>query len=75
MRTNKEREMTIIQLMKNASRSFGKCSETAVLQKYIKTLQVLPETDFIHHHGFYFGNYPELSDSDLEVLTNCLTKN
>lgn len=32
----------------------------------------LPGVQFLHEAGFYFGNYPELSDMDLETLSSCL---
>lgn len=40
--------------------------------KYVKKFYDLPGTDFIHDCGFYCGNYPELSDTDLETLLSCL---
>lgn len=40
--------------------------------KYVKTMYELPATDFLHHNGFYCGNYPELSESDLETISSCL---
>ncbi|MCL5431589.1 MAG: aminotransferase class I/II-fold pyridoxal phosphate-dependent enzyme [Patescibacteria group bacterium] len=42
--------------------------------KYVKRKYSLPGADFIHDNGFYFGNYPELKDSELEVLTECLRR-
>jgi CDP-4-dehydro-6-deoxyglucose reductase, E1 len=43
-------------------------------KKYVKNIRDLPNASFIHENGFYFGNYPELNNSDLEILINCLTK-
>lgn len=43
-------------------------------KKYVKDLYELPNTDFIHHNGFYCGNYPELTDSDIETISSCLYK-
>jgi CDP-6-deoxy-D-xylo-4-hexulose-3-dehydrase len=40
--------------------------------KYVQELYSLPNTDFIHECGFYCGNYPELSESDLETISSCL---
>jgi CDP-6-deoxy-D-xylo-4-hexulose-3-dehydrase len=40
--------------------------------KYVKEKFDLPGTDFVHECGFYFGNYPELTSADLEVLSSCL---
>ena len=42
--------------------------------KYSSTNVPLPGTDIIHGCGFYFGNYPELSETDLETLSSCLVK-
>lgn len=43
-------------------------------KKYVNTTYELPDTDFIHHCGFYCGNYPELTTTDLEVISSCLMK-
>jgi CDP-4-dehydro-6-deoxyglucose reductase, E1 len=40
--------------------------------KYVSEHYDLPGTDFVHNCGFYCGNYPELTDSDLETLRSCL---
>lgn len=42
--------------------------------KYVKELYDLPGTDFLHSNGFYCGNYPELTESDLETISSCLYK-
>lgn len=42
--------------------------------KYVDTRYDLPGTDFIHDCGFYCGNYPELTEGDLQTLTSCLKK-
>jgi CDP-6-deoxy-D-xylo-4-hexulose-3-dehydrase len=42
--------------------------------KYCEKLFDLPGTDFIHECGFYCGNYPELTEIDLETLSLCLRK-
>ncbi len=43
-------------------------------RKYVSDEYSLPGTHFVHECGFYFGNYPELSSMDLEVLSSCLMK-
>jgi len=43
-------------------------------QKYIPESFDLPGTDKIADCGFYCGNYPELTESDLEILKSCLKK-
>lgn len=40
--------------------------------KYVKETRDLPGTRFIDACGFYCGNYPELTDTDLETLASCL---
>jgi CDP-6-deoxy-D-xylo-4-hexulose-3-dehydrase len=42
--------------------------------KYVQQNFDLPGTDFIHTNGFYCGNYPELTDNDLETISSCLFK-
>jgi CDP-6-deoxy-D-xylo-4-hexulose-3-dehydrase len=42
--------------------------------KYVNELYDLPGTDFLHSNGFYCGNYPELTESDLETISSCLYK-
>lgn len=42
--------------------------------KYAERKYALPGADFIDACGFYCGNYPELTDADLEVLASCLEK-
>lgn len=43
--------------------------------KYVPNTYDLPGTEFIHNCGFYCGNYPELSNDDLETLCSCIKKN
>jgi len=50
----------------------GNIQKQPFYKKYIPTLCELPGTDKIHECGFYCGNYPELSQSDLQIISNCL---
>jgi len=50
----------------------GNIQKQPFYKKYVKKLYPLPNTDFIHNHGFYCGNYPELADSDLKIILDCL---
>jgi CDP-6-deoxy-D-xylo-4-hexulose-3-dehydrase len=50
----------------------GNIQNQPFYKKYVKTFYDLPGTDIIHHCGFYCGNYPELTKSDLELLSSCL---
>ncbi len=43
-------------------------------KKYVHEMYDLPNTDFLHTNGFYCGNYPELTESDLETISSCLFK-
>ena len=42
--------------------------------KYVSSSYDLPNTDLVSDQGFYFGNFPELTKNDLEILANCLKK-
>jgi len=42
--------------------------------KYVGKKFDLKGAEFLHECGFYFGNYPELTDSDLDMLKSCLRK-
>ncbi|MEM4248113.1 MAG: DegT/DnrJ/EryC1/StrS aminotransferase family protein [Candidatus Nanoarchaeia archaeon] len=50
----------------------GNIQKQPFYTKYVKTFYDLPNTDFIHNHGFYCGNYPELSKEDLKIIMDCL---
>ncbi|MDA2909708.1 aminotransferase class I/II-fold pyridoxal phosphate-dependent enzyme [Nitrospiraceae bacterium AH_259_D15_M11_P09] len=52
----------------------GNIQRQPFYNKYVKTNFDLPGAEFIHHCGFYFGNYPELTEMDLETLSSCLRK-
>ena len=40
--------------------------------KYTEHQFELPEVDIIHNCGFYCGNYPELTEQDIETVISCL---
>ena len=46
------------------------------LQNYITTQQWLnyPQTEHIHFYGFYLGNYPELSHSDIDTICTIINQ-
>ena len=52
----------------------GNIQKQPFYTKYVSKLYDLPGTDKIHDCGFYCGNYPELTDADLQTLSSCLTK-
>jgi CDP-6-deoxy-D-xylo-4-hexulose-3-dehydrase len=52
----------------------GNIQSQPFYKKYVEKEYPLPNTDFIRDCGFYCGNYPELTESDLETLKGCLSK-
>lgn len=50
----------------------GDMQKQPFYRKYVKTVYDLPGAAFVHNTGFYCGNYPELSDADIETLISCL---
>ncbi|MCE5338445.1 MAG: DegT/DnrJ/EryC1/StrS family aminotransferase [Methanomicrobiaceae archaeon] len=42
--------------------------------KYVYGAFDLPGADFIHNCGFYCGNYPEMTQEDLSIISDCLEK-
>ncbi len=52
----------------------GNMQKQPFYAKYVQKNYELPATDKIHDCGFYCGNYPELSQVDLETIKSCLRK-
>lgn len=52
----------------------GNMQNQPFYSKYVKEKYDLPGTDFLHQNGFYCGNYPELTETDLELISSCLYK-
>jgi CDP-6-deoxy-D-xylo-4-hexulose-3-dehydrase len=52
----------------------GNIQKQPFYKKYAAKFFELPNTDFIHNHGFYCGNYPELSVSDINTIMKCLKR-
>lgn len=52
----------------------GNMQRQPFYKKYVKDIFELPGTDFLHDNGFYCGNYPELTETDLETISSCLYK-
>ncbi len=50
----------------------GNIQNQPFYRKYVSTLYDLKGTDNIHECGFYCGNYPELTESDIQTLSSCL---
>lgn len=52
----------------------GNMQKQPFYKKYVEDIIDLPGADFLHDNAFYCGNYPELSENDLETISNCLIK-
>lgn len=52
----------------------GNMQEQPFYKKYIPERYDLPNADFLHNNSFYCGNYPEMSQSDLETIKSCLIR-
>lgn len=52
----------------------GNMQNQPFYKKYAKELFDLPGSDFLHQNGFYCGNYPELTENDLQTISSCLHK-
>ncbi len=52
----------------------GNMQKQPFYKKYVEDIVDLPGADFLHHNAFYCGNYPELTEEDLETIENCLNK-
>jgi CDP-4-dehydro-6-deoxyglucose reductase, E1 len=52
----------------------GNMQRQPFYHKYVSKHYDLPGADFLHDNGFYCGNYPELTETDLETISSCLHK-
>lgn len=52
----------------------GNMQKQPFYSKYVVQHFNLPGADFLHSNGFYCGNYPELTEMDLETISSCLYK-
>jgi CDP-6-deoxy-D-xylo-4-hexulose-3-dehydrase len=43
-------------------------------KKHVDEIIDLPGAHILHHNGFYCGNYPELTETDIETISSCLQK-
>lgn len=51
----------------------GNIQRQPFYRKYITAkIAYLPGAEFLHHNGFYCGNYPELTEKDIQTIENCL---
>ena len=52
----------------------GNIEKQPFYKKYVSKNSKLTNTDIIHSNGFYCGNYPELTKTDLNTIKMCITK-
>lgn len=52
----------------------GNICKQPFYRKYAGRQYDLPGTDFISQAGFYCGNYPELTEEEIQVIVGCLSK-
>lgn len=52
----------------------GDIQKQPFYKKYVKKIYDLPGAEFLDRCGFYCGNYPELTESDMETLKSCIKK-
>lgn len=50
----------------------GNIQNQPFYRKYVSKLYDLKGADKIHESGFYCGNYPELTESDIQIISSCL---
>lgn len=50
----------------------GNIQNQPFYRKYVSKLYDLKGADKIHECGFYCGNYPELTESDIQTISSCL---
>jgi CDP-6-deoxy-D-xylo-4-hexulose-3-dehydrase len=51
----------------------GNIQEQPFYKKYVNCMYDLPHTEFLHSNSFYCGNYPEMTDEDLQTIKNALS--
>ena len=52
----------------------GNMQNQPFYKNYVKNMYDLPNTDFINACGFYSGNYPEMTQDDIDIICKCLSK-
>jgi len=52
----------------------GNIQNQPFYRRYVADRYDLPGTAFVDRCGFYCGNYPELTESDIDVICGCLFK-
>lgn len=52
----------------------GNMTKQPFYQKYVHDTAPRPNSDLVHANGFYFGNNPELTDQEVNILCKLLSK-
>ena len=50
----------------------GNMMNQIFIKKYVQKKHLLPNAEIIHNQGFYFGNNPDLSKSEIKILTDTI---
>jgi len=50
----------------------GNIQNQPFYKKYVNKTFDLPDAEWLHNCSFYCGNYPELTESELETISSCL---
>ncbi|HVQ45029.1 MAG TPA: DegT/DnrJ/EryC1/StrS aminotransferase family protein [Candidatus Saccharimonadia bacterium] len=52
----------------------GNMTKQPFYKKYVQDVSPRPNSDLVHANGFYFGNNPEMTDAELDILCGLLGK-
>ena len=52
----------------------GNMQNQPFYKKYAKEFYSMPGADMMHTNGLYCGNYPELTEEDLQIIEKCIKK-
>jgi CDP-4-dehydro-6-deoxyglucose reductase, E1 len=52
----------------------GNMARQPFYKKYVKDIFPCPNSDLVHANGFYFGNNPEMTDEEINILCGLLAK-
>ena len=50
----------------------GNMTKQPFYQKYVSDTAPRPNSDLVHENGFYFGNNPEMTPEEIELLCSLL---
>lgn len=52
----------------------GNMTKQPFYKKYVQDIAPRPNSDFVHANGFYFGNNPEMTNEEINILCGLLEK-